>query len=424
MTLPRVPIHLLPEEVLSDDPGDDVLRRFRYQAGIAAMLMCRMFFPDGRVVAVFAEHHEDVLLLLASGKYEAVQVKTRLDGTPFKANEDVIIHVIAKFICHEEMFPDTFERFSIASNCGFFTERETGSNLHHLIELAAGCANGDGPTGRLSTFISRIEKAANKGRKRGIAKCSRATILSVLKRLNLLDSLPHFHDIDGRIGEALRTECKFGFNSLRELDGAVRGLVDEVMHASARSADLRDAFYLSLVDDKDEERVKLVVGEKRFDKTRVTAVVEKSIQPALAMREPLTVDELPKDADPMRVKMAKGLISPESIDLAEDHRYSAEKFLLAEAYRRNDGQETDVLYERLQAVVKTECVEAQDAVRVADAAYGQQMLEEVRTRLRQTAGTTRVQGVEYEVLMGVASQLTNACKVWWSERFELPGASA
>jgi hypothetical protein len=52
-----------PIKVLSDtDRGDDVQRRFRYQAAIAASLSLALLDSDSDIIEIFCEQHEDILV--------------------------------------------------------------------------------------------------------------------------------------------------------------------------------------------------------------------------------------------------------------------------------------------------------------------------------------------------------------------------
>ena len=53
----------LPDSILNEtDPGDDVQRRFGFQAAKAAMLCLSLLDDEGEVEEVYCEHHEDVLV--------------------------------------------------------------------------------------------------------------------------------------------------------------------------------------------------------------------------------------------------------------------------------------------------------------------------------------------------------------------------
>jgi hypothetical protein len=151
-----------PEHVLGEgDPGDDVFRRYRYQATYAAIIALGMFRQDPDIVEVFAEHHDDILLKLRSGRFNAVQVKTQQPGgSPFKASDDQIKTALRKFISHERSFGDAFERYTIATNHQFFR----GDNKASLCFLIGKARQAGGPEpahmdNRLSAFVTSLLKA-------------------------------------------------------------------------------------------------------------------------------------------------------------------------------------------------------------------------------------------------------------------------
>ena len=49
------------------DPGDDTLRRYRYQATYAAILAVRMVQKESEIAEIFCEHHNDISLKLQFG---------------------------------------------------------------------------------------------------------------------------------------------------------------------------------------------------------------------------------------------------------------------------------------------------------------------------------------------------------------------
>ena len=78
-----------PENTLNEsDPGADVFQRFRYQATYAAILALGMLRHQPHIVAVYAEHHDDILLKMESGRFQAVQVKTKQQGSKLFKSSD------------------------------------------------------------------------------------------------------------------------------------------------------------------------------------------------------------------------------------------------------------------------------------------------------------------------------------------------
>jgi hypothetical protein len=57
-----------PGDILdTEDPGDDVQRRFRYQHAYAAIQCLKLLEPTSEFIAVYCENHEDVLLRDTTG---------------------------------------------------------------------------------------------------------------------------------------------------------------------------------------------------------------------------------------------------------------------------------------------------------------------------------------------------------------------
>lgn len=124
----------------------------------------------------------------------------------------------------------------------------------------------------------------------------------------------------------------------------------------------------------------------------------------------------------MVLKMSAGKISSTNIDLAKDHRASAEKYLV-ECLTKHGTRKAIERYEHLIMIVRTECQEAHDTVRNEDEVFGMKMLTEVRNRLRElysNTGSPGLFGCRYEHLLGIAGILTEDCKLWWSVEFEIP----
>ena len=82
----------------------------------------------------------------------------------------------------------------------------------------------------------------------------------------------------------------------------------------------------------------------------------------------------------------------------------------------------DERYQHLKVIVGNECQEAYDLVQREDSPFGQDMLQDVRERIRARHANEpdSFLGCKYEHLLGVVGILTELCDVWWSEPFEVP----
>ena len=121
----------------------------------------------------------------------------------------------------------------------------------------------------------------------------------------------------------------------------------------------------------------------------------------------------------MELKMSAGGISIEAIQLAKDHKYSAEALLAGWLYKYEARTATE-RYEHLSTIVKTECQEAYDKYCHEGDSFGKKMLEDVRKRLRVRHENDRKHLFDcmYEHLLGIAGIETEKCPVWWSKQFK------
>jgi hypothetical protein len=73
--------------------------------------------------------------------------------------------------------------------------------------------------------------------------------------------------------------------------------------------------------------------------------------------------------------------------------------------------------------VRNECQEVYDLTRTNSRLFGNDMLMEVRKRLRDRH-LRDIHGhygnCLYEHLLGISGILTEECKLWWSEEFKIP----
>lgn len=118
----------------TNDPGDDVQRRFRYQHAYAAIQCAKLLESDCGHDAVYCENYEDVLLRKKSGKFVGVQVKTRLFKLePFKSNDEAIKRSIARFAELEKKFPNQFDAYHFVTNHGFWEEKQDKNCIKFLV---------------------------------------------------------------------------------------------------------------------------------------------------------------------------------------------------------------------------------------------------------------------------------------------------
>jgi Cap4 dsDNA endonuclease len=410
-----------PENFLDkDDPGDETLRRFRYQAAYSAIKSLAMLEANPEVAYIFCEHWEDVLVKRCDGKFIGIQIKTRATGKDaFKSGDEEMLKSLKRFIHLEENFPNDFERYVIAANCGFWQGKKNSSNLNHLLELAQSIALEEISSNPHLLFLVKKLTASSK---------EHNFIGQVLRKVSLENS-PGLEDINARLARTLGHCPHVNHLTVPSITKLADRLTDTVLKASSiPRMSLREE-YLVLLKDLEQEKVNLSIQDKKITRDDLTNLfnafqLESSSSPHTALLktcEHPSLSELSKGMRRMDLKMIAGEISVGSISLAKDHKHSAEYLLNQWLFKYGDRKANDQ-YQQVRNIVLTECQEAYDEVFEVDTPFGMKMLQMFRKQMRERHNQDRnlFFGCTYEHLCGVAGILTEECLVWWSPEFELP----
>ncbi|MBW4576358.1 MAG: DUF4297 domain-containing protein [Aphanothece sp. CMT-3BRIN-NPC111] len=410
---------LTPENVLSNDPGDETQRRFRYQAAYAAIQCLSLLEEDPENVFIYCEHHEDVLVKKKNETFIGIQVKTRATGKePFKANDNEMQNSIKRFIEHEINFANSFCRYLIAANCGFWHEKKNGANLHYILELCQKETEIDLEkiNKTLKDFINKIYKALN------TSSTSLEIIIKVLRKISLHSS-PGLDDIEGSLLRRLSQVPSIKDLRVDQVNRVTRSLIDKCLNAASLVCDSpRESYYL-LLCNPDAEKTTLIIQGKQISKEHILNLITTEVANDQSLLYPLNhipISEMPKGMKRLELKMATGGISLNNIDITKDFKSSAESQSLTwlRKYGRAKAEEQ---YQHIKAIVRNECQEAYDLTKIDDSLFGQKMLIQVRERLHllHNRDTYSLFGLRYEHLLGMAGILTEECKIWWSKEFDI-----
>ena len=391
--------------------GADTQRRFRHQACYAAILSLGLLADDGHLDELYCGHHDDIVLHLKSGKFRAVQVKTRLvGGVPFKASDDEVLKSLRKFATLESTFPGHFEVYVLASNVGFWHKKKNGNNLQHLLDTLE-----DGSVDSCMKFAKKIV---------GTQQAFDSAIAIVMLRKVRLWPTPGLDDIESRLVDNLADIPEYKGRRYDELKAAAELLLDRMLKAGA-IADL-GAFpqYIALCSDSLQSVMnEHVIQSKRITKALVAEVVSHGLSSVTLLKtyQVVPITELPTGMKKMELKMAAGGLSVSEIDHLKDLKFSAE-YLFQQWLYRYGPELSQQYYEHVRVVVRDECLAAQYTSQQVQGLYGNQMLSDLRQRLLQRTGTRSAEVPDYlhEHLLGIAGILTEDCKVWWSVEFKFP----
>ncbi len=409
---------ITPDSVLNpDDPGDDVLRRFRYQMTYAAILSTTMLEAGGNLDELFCELHEDILLKHEDGKFTGCQVKTKnLDLQPFTIDDEAIIKSFTRFIELDQSFPDYFRGFQIVTNTGF-AKNPPGKCIKSLI---TSCKTLDTPTllKKRSDAIKLVKALAVS------CKCSPEKVVGSLARVDLR-TFSSLQDIDMKLMNRLRGCPLLEGVSESKIKEVANHMLAKFLKASSLTYDFDACLAYVKGMDPDKEDIAQIILAKRITKTEMTSWMgtQKSTPVVIRLRDRGAITELPAGAGKLLVKMDAGGIDARNIQMMRDFKFSIESHLASWIYKYNLSVANEQ-YAQITGIVNNLCQEVYDILTVEGGEYGLRMLVRIREKLQDRLRSDR--GIffdcAYEHLLGIVAVLTEECKVWWSEKFEIPNA--
>jgi hypothetical protein len=399
----------------SQDRGDDTQRRFRFQAAFAASLSLMLLDNDSDYDSLYCEQLEDILVGLKNSMFIGVQVKTReIARGPFKFQDQEIMHTLERFVGHEKEFPNQFLNYVICSNCGF-VEKNDSSSLTHCLKVLVK-HNGSRSCLVETDFSDRIAELSR------TTSCTEDLVLTVLNKVKIINwaDLANFEKVLVYEIAKLTHNSHQPYDVLQEI--ATR-LIAITTQAASLSLDLSYPSYFELLKNPEKAILNSKIQNKRITTIMVEESIAQALNPTVTLQgvNPIQISSLPKGMDIMEFKMASGGLDFSNIDLMKDLNASS-LTLLIEWMHIHGPKEANKRAEHLRLIVQTECQEAHDSAQNSNVLYGKEMLQNVRERLKEKHEETKMLYSDclYNHLLGIAGILTEDCKVWWSNKFEIP----
>ncbi len=400
-----------------DDPGDDTIARFRYQFCIVAINAFQLISNPGSAVSLICENFEDVIVQRSDGNFDALQVKTKLRHLPpLKANELAVEKSLIRFAKLNARFPERFSSFQFVTNHEMWEEQENSSNLLWLLSEV-----------RSSPKIKGLRKTNPK--RALVEKISEASgtpvdsVIQMLQRTKCVARREDVKSIDRAVSDAI-TQCTDCANLpyatvLKLADDAIAA----AFHASCNGRKTLVAKLYASDVDYHEVFAEASLEGKTIDTKIISDIISERLQAENELVDIdglVNLDSLPKGLSRMVQKMAKGGVETVRIQHMTDLVRSLEALEVRWATKfgreKAKAQMKDVLGRTL-----TECVEAQVESSNTKGLYGSAQYTETKTRLekRLSEEADTLHGCRIEHLMGAVGALTEDCKVWWSDEFEL-----
>ena len=398
------------------DPGDETIRKFRYQHAYGVILAILMMNKARPYRAIWCEQHEDFLAKREDGLFEAFQVKTRKPETgAWKISDEAFVKSLRRFLAIDSAYPALVCSFHFVSNTEHSSSTEKRSVhlspifLKNAILAATTRADLSGsPLKGFNLLQSQLGYDAD-------------ALFSVLKRVEL---------VHGPTERAFEDEiCQTHLPSLDLCKGLSAESLANILDALIARIGLASSLYSS---DPQRNCVGVTaIGEedpylqaKRITASDATLVLQDCLYTGVQYPDELATLSLAPTRESRTVlkkKLEAGGLGAH-FEAMRRKALTAQYALLDLGTRAGNGRK---LQAQVENVVFSECDEAYLRARFQSEIFGALMLLDLQERLKRVAATEaiKVERQPYEVLIGVAGLLCDDCQVWWSEQFSLEGST-
>lgn len=410
----------LVETTASGDPGDETERNFRYQHQYGVVLLAAVRRGTLNYIALYCEHHEDFLAERPDGLFDGYQIKTsRPENGAWTLTSVALTKSIGRFIDLMTAFPGQIGKFAFVSNSDVDTvtpastdDRRRGRCPGLMLDHVKSCSDADAMQPPFRNTFDAL--AAELG-------VEKAQLFEVLRRLETVKG-PSREDFDASLAQ----EHIGGLTECADLAPApLRELCNNLVAEFHRAASL-------YVVDPDRHLAKIssgttddpVITAKRIVIADVALVPPSRTSHSFRYQGPPTISlGQPRPQRILEQKLVRGGVGA-LVDYMKAREQAAEYHFLEE--QAKDPVAAARQLRQVEEAVHGECLESYMARHTPGAPFGQAMFNDVSTRLRslETQRKELLGGAPYEVLMGTAALLTDDCRVWWSDRFQIDGGEA
>jgi hypothetical protein len=399
-----------------DDPGDETQRNFRYQHAYGVILLAAAASKKRPYLAIWCEHHEDLLCEREDGLFDGVQIKTRRPEIgDWKLTDDALRKSIKRFVSLIQRFDQYINELVFVSNTdfqdtelGIKDQAKLGRSPVRFLEIIRDISTHDEITSPFDESFNDLKLYCG---------CTEEELLKTLKKVHL---------VKGPTRESF--EAEISHNHLPHLEScgelsrsALNAIRDELIYRfySASSLAVEDPSkhwsYIDATANQDP-----VVQAKKIDPSILEECIQNHCTIPFRYAPGLSKLKLANNSgfNILEKKLERGGLASQVLTMKRRTLTSEQRLL--ELSHSNPEKFHSVL-NQLECVVQAECDEALLAVSARSSSFGQDMLIDVQRRLKKIAEEepNKVEFERYEFLIGIAGLLTEQCTVWWSETFDL-----
>ena len=151
---------------LQSDRGDETQALFMYQWAAGVITLAGALASLNEYVAIWCEHHDDLLAELPTGGFHAIQVKTvSAQGATWTCGDSGFVDAVRKFAEHESKYPSKIQQYIFFSNAKPYVPGKTAKALTKLAssplrirdECRIAVGAGSIPTPYKATFDSLVK---------------------------------------------------------------------------------------------------------------------------------------------------------------------------------------------------------------------------------------------------------------------------
>lgn len=394
------------------DRGDETQSLFKYQWTAAVMLLAAAMDGKTSYLAVWCEHHDDLLAEVPGGLYHAIQVKSLSGaGAHWVCSGDGFRQAIGKFCEHEANYSDKLEKYIFYSNAPPYipgpTARSSKTLASSPMRLAEDCCRVDSYSSIAAPYRDSFDAlVAASGRPADM-------VFAVLQKLEFMKGLS-LESFEEHLATALSgvSKCKqMTIERLRKTRDALMSLV-----GGASSLTLPSIAVCTSVLQADG-RPEVSIRAKRVSVQDVEGAIKQPMDAGFRYAD--SEDRIPLgnargQKNVLKRKMTAGYVGNyfQAVwhqALAAEQRLMESAVLAPEAAKRKISQ--------LQAAVLVACqnAEAKYALEPDERVRGIKIYQEILESTSNLAIYDRetVEHERAETLRGIAGLLSGSCQFAW-----------
>ncbi|NMC31217.1 MAG: DUF4297 domain-containing protein [Veillonellaceae bacterium] len=402
------PIHL--RDV--SDPGDDVLRRFRYQHAYGVIIAVAMTTGKKDYKALWCEQHEDFLAETLNNTFDAYQIKTRNPELgEWKLSDEAFYGSVKRFLELDAAYPGKIRRFNFVSNTKYSDSGAQRREYLSPVKLLRGVFSAGSLTGLTGSVQKGFEWLRNK------LNVSSEDLFNLLKRLDIVVG-PTDRAFEDELCQTHIPELsQCAHMDAQRLQVICEALINRVARASSLVSRSPSRSWVGVIPEAQADPFLLA---KRITAEDLILTISDANVSEFRFWDDLTslhLGDADQNMDKLNIKMVRGGLGAH-YEVMRRRSLTAEQNLLDIVTRSNDGKQR---LSQIENVVFAECDDANLRASITGPIFGKTMLIDVQDRLQRIAENepSRVYQLPKDLLIGVAGLLTSECKVWWSSHFDV-----